>query len=455
MLKRLAAMFAALLLATPAIAMTAASIPTKFSIPWGNSAGGGYIRAIPTPSQIGVQNGAASLTDGFPPLTFVPVGSGGVPPFGQDFNGILKQITAWSRWQGAGGLPVYDGTFSGAIGGYPQGAVLAGASPGVVWLNLVDNNTSNPDSAGANWKQLALTDGSTLTNTTLTQPLLTLQQGASPTPTAEGRIEWATTQGQIVIGHNSGTVSVPTAPAPGSIYGLTTSNDAGDAAHSIDFAAGTATDSANLLYITLGSSLVKQLNNAWTAGSNAGGLFSGSMTNTTYYEFLIENPTTGVSDAGFSTSLTASDHPSGFTNYRRVGAVIVAGGSIRPFVQDGNSFYWNTSSPPQDYSASGTRAKAALGLTVPSGIRVQAIMQAAYQASGSQTFDQFFYDGVNTSVAAEFAGTPGGIGYTSGRVLQFTNTSAQIQYAVPTSSGGGGSHDDVITLGWVDPRGQY
>lgn len=134
--------------------MQASQIPVKFQIPWANSAGGSYIRQVPVASQIGVQNGAASLTDGFPPDTFISVAAGGVPPFGQDTNGILNQITAWDRWQNAGGAVSYDATFSTAIGGYPVGAVLFAASGTNWWLSLVDNNASNPDAGGANWQYL-------------------------------------------------------------------------------------------------------------------------------------------------------------------------------------------------------------------------------------------------------------------------------------------------------------
>lgn len=135
--------------------MDASSIPAKFPIPWANSAGPSYVRNIPEASQIGIQNGAASLTDGFPPDTFLPEGAGGVPPFGQDMNGILKQVSAWCQWQGAGGPVFYDGTFSANIGGYPKGAVIQSTTPGVFWLNLVDNNTTNPDSSGTNWMALS------------------------------------------------------------------------------------------------------------------------------------------------------------------------------------------------------------------------------------------------------------------------------------------------------------
>ncbi len=91
----------------------------------------------------------------FPPLNFLPTGSGGVPPFGQDFNGIFNQITLWSQWQNAGGLVPYDNTFAGQIGGYPKGALLASATAGKVWLNLADDNTVDPDGAGTNWIALA------------------------------------------------------------------------------------------------------------------------------------------------------------------------------------------------------------------------------------------------------------------------------------------------------------
>ena len=66
------------------------STPTKITVPFANT---GSKNTIPVPSQISVTPGAASYTDGFPPLTMTPKASGGVPPFGQDMNGILYAIT--------------------------------------------------------------------------------------------------------------------------------------------------------------------------------------------------------------------------------------------------------------------------------------------------------------------------------------------------------------------------
>lgn len=136
--------------------MKIADIPSyKFQIPFGKSAGSGYIRSIPVASQIGITDGAASLTDGFPPLNFQPVGSGGVPPFGQDFNGLLNAMSAWTRWQNSGGLVPYDSGFSTSIGGYPAGSVLKGTSAGVAWMSIVDDNTTNPNTGGAGWIAIA------------------------------------------------------------------------------------------------------------------------------------------------------------------------------------------------------------------------------------------------------------------------------------------------------------
>lgn len=126
--------------------------PPKIPLPWGNSAGGSFIRTVPTASQIGIQNGAASLTDGFPPNCFIPIATGGAGPFGQDMNGILNQITAGLRWAQAGGPIFYDAVFSAAIGGYPKATVLSKVStPGLFWISTVDNNTTDPDASGANW----------------------------------------------------------------------------------------------------------------------------------------------------------------------------------------------------------------------------------------------------------------------------------------------------------------
>jgi len=133
--------------------MQLSDLPRRFPIPFADGAGSAYIRAIPTDHVTPTSTDApASLHDGFPPETFVPLGSGGVPPNGADFNGILNQLSAWARWMAAGGVAVYDATFQTAIGGYPRGAVVgSAATPGRSYRSTAENNMTNPDASGAGW----------------------------------------------------------------------------------------------------------------------------------------------------------------------------------------------------------------------------------------------------------------------------------------------------------------
>jgi hypothetical protein len=132
--------------------MQSTDIPAKIQLPFAAGAGGSYVRAVPVPSQIGITPGAASYTDGFPPINWQAIALGGVPPFGQDVNGILNAISAWSRWLCSGAPIIWDAAFSTAIGGYPKGAIVQSAVVfGTIWVSIVENNTTDPDAAGAGW----------------------------------------------------------------------------------------------------------------------------------------------------------------------------------------------------------------------------------------------------------------------------------------------------------------
>lgn len=135
--------------------MQDSSVPSKIQIPWANSAGSANIRTVPLASQLGIQPGAASFTDGFVPLNFVPVTAGGVPPFGQDFNGILQIVTQWLQWGNAGGAVRYDAGFVSAVGGYPIGATLMSNSGHAIFESLIDNNSGDPNAGAVNWRILS------------------------------------------------------------------------------------------------------------------------------------------------------------------------------------------------------------------------------------------------------------------------------------------------------------
>lgn len=90
--------------------------PRRITRPWAVSATGLYTRSVPDAAPAGT-TGAASYDKGFPPETFQPVGSGGVPPSGQDMNGVLFDMTGLARWVASGGTAVYDSAYAAAIGG--------------------------------------------------------------------------------------------------------------------------------------------------------------------------------------------------------------------------------------------------------------------------------------------------------------------------------------------------
>lgn len=132
--------------------MLSSQIPSKFVEAFAKNAGANFIRSIPVTT---ADTTAASLDQGFPPATATPVGAGGTPPSIKDMNGILNQVSAWAWWLAAGGgMPKYDSVFAAAVGGYPNGAMLQSATnPGVLWLSVADNNTTDPDGvSAANWQ---------------------------------------------------------------------------------------------------------------------------------------------------------------------------------------------------------------------------------------------------------------------------------------------------------------
>ena len=159
--------------------MQSSNIPSKIPLPFAYAAGGGYVNPIPVASQIGVTDGRASLHDGFPPDTFLPIASGGVPPFGSDVNGILNEITAIQQWQQAGGFFPYDAAFSSAVGGYPLGAILQSSSFNGFWICIQENNTNNPDTSGTGWKPYFFSGLQSVTVTSTSQSLSNVQAAYS------------------------------------------------------------------------------------------------------------------------------------------------------------------------------------------------------------------------------------------------------------------------------------
>ena len=124
-------------------------------------AGGPYIQN-PIPDTTATP-GRASFEQGFPPSSMTAKVAGGIPPFGQDMNGILYMITQNLAGLNAGQVNVYDATFASDIAGYAKGALLAMADGTGWWINLTAGNTTDPDANGAGWAPVYRYDWTTIT----------------------------------------------------------------------------------------------------------------------------------------------------------------------------------------------------------------------------------------------------------------------------------------------------
>lgn len=140
--------------------MSGVPVPTNIiTEPFGSGAAalpplnpGGVTLPIPRDSQVGVVVGAASFEDGFPAATMVdPEDEGGMPPFGQDMNGILYMITAYIALMQAGQRVTFRPDAAAEFAGYAVGAEVTSTTPGRVWMNAVDGNTTDPDIDPTDW----------------------------------------------------------------------------------------------------------------------------------------------------------------------------------------------------------------------------------------------------------------------------------------------------------------
>ena len=159
---------------------------------------------------------------------------------------------------------------------------------------------------------------------------------------------------------------------------ITIENDSGDTDHDILFNAGNFGFDDGSGQAVLSSNLIKQIDAAWVAGNNQGGLFSGTVAaNSTYHMFIISNNDGSLVDAGFSIDVNAADIPTGYTKKRRIASLRTnASSNIQRgtyiFSRDGGyRFEYTQAVLDVDTSISTTENLAAL--SVPNNIMVSAI----------------------------------------------------------------------------------
>ncbi|AWH14643.1 hypothetical protein [Aeromonas phage 62AhydR11PP] len=122
------------------------SEPGKIITPWAESG-----LKNPIPPAANPATGRAGFDQGFSAINMTAKEAGGIPPFGQDFNGIFYEVTNILRYMQAGGQPTFDAALATAIGGYPKGAMVLGSDGVTLWQSKVDSNSTDPNTDPSDW----------------------------------------------------------------------------------------------------------------------------------------------------------------------------------------------------------------------------------------------------------------------------------------------------------------
>lgn len=122
----------------------------------------------------------ASIATGFPDITMKALKDGGLPPRGQDCNGMFYLSTDMKVYQQNGGIITFNQTVSDLIGGYPKNAILDYIDSGDKYhkvQSLIDDNTynflTNPEYIDdEHWQEIKFGGGSGGSSLPLFTPML-------------------------------------------------------------------------------------------------------------------------------------------------------------------------------------------------------------------------------------------------------------------------------------------
>lgn len=132
--------------------------PSKWQTSLVNS---GDANTIPQNTPAGTGN--ASFEDGFPQITQVPIGAGGIAPDRKDFNGLFKILGDWIFFLQNGGLSTYSANFDYVVGRY---VVYNNTLYKCIQANGVSSTVVAPDSVsplGSDyWKDIENQDSTSL-----------------------------------------------------------------------------------------------------------------------------------------------------------------------------------------------------------------------------------------------------------------------------------------------------
>lgn len=248
----------------------------------------------------------------------------------------------------------------------------------------------------------------------------------------------------------------PTGLPTGYLTGLETAINSGSPLTDIDFGIGACRSSDDNEDIRLTSSLTKELDNVWAAGTGAGGRASAvSLTADTWYHMFVITDGTTV-DAGFDTSLSATNllADSGYTQFRRIGSILTDSSSeIIPYTQLGSRFLWDDAITDVDNLAVSTTGALAV-VSVPVDLEVVALVNFVGFHTASRQFllTSPQQDNIAAGSANHTVRVNSNSRFGSTEIEIKTDSSSQLRHR---ADGGGGASIWILTRGWVDPRAEF
>lgn len=266
-------------------------------------------------------------------------------------------------------------------------------------------------------------------------------------PSADG------STGQALTTDGSGNLSFSTNNLPNNyITGMIMSNDT-DTDHDIQIGTGDCKDSTNATDISLTSVITKQIDATWAAGDDAGGLPAAVSlsADTWYHVFVIKDTDTGTVDAGFDTSVSATNllSASSYESYRRVGSVLTDGSAnILGFTQVDDEILWDAQQ--YDYNGNATTTATNQEISTPPDVKCLANLIVRINNSANN-YHIAVYSNDKTDEAA--ATSPTGRQDTAvgqyDQLFVMTDTSSQIRHVAEGTSTIG-----IFTWGYKDFRGR-
>ena len=244
-------------------------------------------------------------------------------------------------------------------------------------------------------------------------------------------------------------------PATNAIQGIsylpqkiTIANNTSDPNNDIDFSGGNFvfSDFSGQAYVP---AMTKRLDANWTAGTNQGGLDTGTKANSTwYYCYAIYNPTTLVADYIFSANPTNPENLStgGFIKYKYIGSILTnSSGNILSFEQLGDN-YFEFITPILEGSGTTPSTRTPLPVSAPKNVIVK-INATLTSVATAGTLSYLYLTDLNKTDTTSVIKLLANVNFANaGEFTVKTNSSSQIGIR---GSGSSGSYT-VHTIGFFD-----